>query len=63
LEPLNSRCGVVCEDPDEVWAGLVSGRFYGVVVELLDAVGDLGIDLCPGEGTVDTGSLGRVSTR
>ena len=40
LQPLNSGSGLVCEDLDQVWPGLVSGRLEGVIVELLDAVGD-----------------------
>lgn len=63
LEPLNGGGGLVGQDLDEVGTGLVTGRLEGIIVKLLDAVGDASVNLRPCESTVDTrGSLGRVST-
>jgi hypothetical protein len=64
LQPLDGSSGLVCEDFDEIGTSLVSGRFQGVIVELLDAVLDAEIDLCAGESTVDTGGgLCGVATK
>lgn len=63
MEPLNSSRRLVCEDLDQVWPGLVACGFEGIIVELLDAVLDLGVDLCPSQGSVDAGcGLRRVAT-
>lgn len=63
LEPLNSGGGLVGQDLDEVRTGFVTGRLEGILVELLDAVTDLVVNLCAGQGTVDTrGGLGGVSS-
>lgn len=63
LEPLDGGGGLVGQNLDEIRAGPVSRGLEGIIVELLDAVGDASFDLCAGEGTVDTrGGLGRVST-
>jgi hypothetical protein len=62
LEPLNGGGRLVGQDLDEVGTGLVTGRLEGIIVKLLDAVGDASVNLRPCESTVDTrGSLGRVS--
>jgi hypothetical protein len=62
LEPLNGSGGLVGQDLDEVGTGLVTGGLKGVIVKLLDAVGNASINLRPCESTVDTrSSLGRVS--
>lgn len=64
LKPLDGSSGLVGKDLDEIGTGLVTGRLEGVVVELLDAVGNASVDLRSCESTVDTGSsLGRVSTK
>jgi hypothetical protein len=55
LQPLDGRGRLVGEDLDEVGPRLVAGRLEGVLVELLDAVLDAVLNLCPGEGTVDAG--------
>lgn len=63
LQPLDGGSRLVGEDLDEVWSCLVTGRLEGVIVELLDGVGELEVDLGAGQGTVDTGgSLGGVSS-
>ncbi|KAI6760657.1 hypothetical protein HG530_009517 [Fusarium avenaceum] len=63
LEPLNGGGGLVSQDLDEVRTSLVTGRLEGIIVKLLDAIGDASVNLRPCESTVDTrGSLGRVST-
>ncbi len=63
MQPLDGSGGLVGEDLDEVWSRLVTGRLECVIVELLDAVGNLVVDLCPGKGTVDSGcGLGGVAT-
>jgi len=63
LKPLNSSGRLVCEDLDQIGSRLVSRRLEGIVVELLDAVLDSVLDLCSGEGTVDSGGcFGRVTT-
>lgn len=63
LQPLDGGSGLVCEDLDQVRAGLVSGGLEGVIVELLDAILDAEIDLGAGESTVDAGrGLCRVTT-
>lgn len=56
LQPLNSGSGLICEDLDEIWPGLISRGLKGIVVEELDGIWDLLVDLCPGKGTVDAGS-------
>lgn len=62
LKPLNGGGGLVGQDLDEFRTGLVTGRLKGIIVKLLDAVGDASINLRPCESTVDTrSSLGRVS--
>jgi hypothetical protein len=62
LKPLNGGSGLVCEDLDQVWAGLVASRLEGVIVELLDTVANLVIDLGSCEGTIDAGGgLRRVA--
>ena len=64
LEPLDGSGGLVGQDLDEVGTGLVTGGLEGIIVKLLDAVGNADLNLCPCKGTVDTGgSLGRVSTK
>lgn len=55
LKPLNGGSRLVGEDLDKIGASLVTGRLEGIVVKLLDAVGDARLDLGAGEGTVDTG--------
>jgi hypothetical protein len=63
LQPLNGSGGLVCEDLDQVGAGLVTGGLEGVIVELLDAVLDTEVGLSTSKGTVDTrGGLGGVTT-
>jgi hypothetical protein len=63
LEPLNGGSGLVGKDLDEVGTGLVTSGLKGIIVELLDTIGNASIDLRSCESTVDTGSsLGRVST-
>lgn len=54
LQPLNSSSRLVSQDLDEVRSSLVTGRLHGIIIELLDTVGDAMIDLCPGQGTVDS---------
>lgn len=62
LEPLDGSRGLVSQDLDEIGPGLVSRGLEGVIVELLDTVGDAVVDLGTGEGTVDTrGGLSRVA--
>jgi len=64
LQPLDGGGRLVCEDLDEVGAGLVAGRLEGVVVELLDAVLDAVVDLGAREGAVDAGrGLCRVAAK
>lgn len=64
LQPLYRRGRLVRQNLDQIWPGLVSCGFQRVVVELLDAVTDLGVDLCSGESTVDARCrLGRVSAK
>ena len=55
LQPLNGSGGLVCEDLDEVGSGLVTGRLEGIIVELLYAVLDVVVNLCPCQSTVDAG--------
>jgi hypothetical protein len=63
LQPLDGGSGLVGEDLDQVWSGLVTGRFHGIVVELLHAVADLRIDLGASESAVDTGgSFSGIAT-
>lgn len=63
LEPLDSSSRLVGKDLDKVGSSLVTGRLEGIIVELLHAVGNASLNLCPCEGTVDTrSSLGRVAT-
>jgi hypothetical protein len=63
LEPLNSCGRLVCQDLDQIWSGLVSGRLKGIIVKLLHAIANLLVDLCSSEGSVDSGSgLGGVTT-
>lgn len=64
MQPLNSSSGLVGQDLDEIRASLVTGRLESIIVKLLDAIGDADIDLCSGQGTVDSGcGLGRVSSK
>ena len=47
---------------NEIWSRLLSRRFQSVIVELLDAVGDVGVDLSSGKSAVDSrGGFGRVA--
>jgi hypothetical protein len=63
LEPLDGSSGLVGQDLDQIRASQVPGRLDGVVVELLDAVGDLKIDLSSCESAIDSRcGLGRVTT-
>lgn len=63
LKPLDSSSGLVGKNLDKVGSSLVTGRLESIIVELLDAVGNARLNLCPCESTVDAGSsLGRVST-
>lgn len=63
LQPFDGGRGLVGQDLDEFWASLVSGGFEGIIVESLDAVLDAEVDLCAGEGAVDSGgSLGGITT-
>lgn len=63
LQPLNGGGRLVCQDLDQVGAGLVTGGLESIFVELLDAVLDAEIGLGASESTVDTGGgLGRVTT-
>lgn len=63
LKPLDSSSRLVGKDLDKVGSSLVTGRLEGIIVELLHAVGNASLNLCPCEGTVDTrSSLGRVAT-
>jgi hypothetical protein len=63
LQPLDGGGGLVGQNLDEVGAGLITGGLEGVLVELLDAVGNAEVGLGASEGTVDTGGgLGGVTT-
>ena len=55
LQPLDGRRGLVCQNLDEVRSRLVTGRFEGIFIKLLNAVANLVVDLGPGEGAVDAG--------
>ena len=55
---------MVGKDSDEIGSGLITGRFQGIVVELLDAVLNFEVDLGASQSTVDTrGSFCRVATK
>ena len=63
LKPFNGRGRLVGQDLDEVGAGLVPSGLDGIVVELLDAIGNLLIDLSPRQCSIDARcGLGRVAT-
>ena len=63
LEPLDGGSRLVREYLDEVRPRLVTGRLESVVVELLDAILNLVVDLCPCQGAVDSRrGLGRVAS-
>lgn len=53
-QPLNGSGGLVGQDLDQIRPRLVSRRLECVIVELLDAVADLVVNLCPCESTVDS---------
>ena len=62
LQPLDGSGGLVGEHLDEVGPRLVTGGLEGVIVELLHAVLDAVLNLCPCESTVDAGcGLCRVA--
>ena len=63
LQPFDRGGGLVGENFDQIWSGLISGRFQCVVVELLYAVLDLVVDLGSGKSSVDAGGgFGGVAT-
>jgi hypothetical protein len=62
-QPLNGGSRLVGQNLDQVWPRLVSRRLECVIVELLDAVANLLVDLCPCESTVDSRcGLGGVAS-
>jgi hypothetical protein len=62
LQPLNGSGGLVGKHLNEVRPRLVTGGLEGVIVELLHAVLDAVLNLCPCEGAVDAGcGLCRVA--
>ena len=62
-QPLDGCGRLVGQDFDQVWPRLVSCRLQCVIIELLDAVANLVVNLCPCEGTVDTRcGLGGVAS-
>ena len=54
MQPLDSGSGLVGEDLDEIRTSLVASRLEGIIVELLYAVCDAGVDLCARKSAVDT---------
>jgi hypothetical protein len=55
LQPLDGGGGLVGQDLDQVWTGLVTGGLEGILVEGLDAVANAEVDLGASESTVDAG--------
>lgn len=64
LQPLNSRSRLIGENLDKIWPRLVTCRFQGILIKLLDTVRDPGVNLGACQGAVDTRSgFGGVATK
>ncbi len=64
LQPFDGGGGLIGENFDKVWSGLVTSRLECVVVELLDAVANRVVYLSSCQSAVDTrSSFRRVATK